>query len=216
MTMRRLAILLAVSTTAVLLVMVAVMTATGASQEAHEFYRPHAEYAAALLEHPGALRLLFALDVAFLVLYTAFFAAFADYLRALGRPFTRLALAAMIGTALLDIVEDHHILTMLGIAERGEPLSDTAIAIQQVISASKFTLSDISLVLFGLAIPRDTRLGLVFALFLTAGTLVTAVVGYAAPPAWREGIDASRGIGFLAGFALAIAWLRRAPEPGRS
>jgi hypothetical protein len=210
--MRQISLVLAIATMGVLAAMVAVMIATGASQEAHEFYRPHAEYAAALLERPGATRLLFGLDVAFLVLYTAFFAAFADYLHGLGRPFTRLALAALVGTAVLDIIEDHNILTMLGIAERGEPLSDATIALQQVISSTKFTVSYLALFLFGLAIPRGTRLGVVLAVFLTAGTLVGGVIAYGAPTSWRESIDASRGLGFLVGFALAIAWLRAQPR----
>ena len=211
--MRKLAILLAGASTAVLVVMVGITFATGATQELHEWYTTPDDYAQALLVHPGALRLIFGLDIAFLIFYTAFFAAFADYLRALGRPFVRLALAAMIGTALLDIVEDHHILTMLSMAEHGRPISDFEIAMQQVISSTKFSLSYLSLLLFGLAIPRDTVLGFVLALFLTVGNVATGVLGYAAPPAWREQLDGGRWIGFLIGFGLAAAWLNKSRDP---
>jgi len=193
--------------------MLRVTCATGATEELHEWYAAPDDYAQALLVHPGALRLLFGLDTAFLIFYTAFFAAFADHLRALGRPFVRLALAAMIGTALLDIVENHHILTMLGMAEHGRPISDFEIAMQQVISSTKFTLSYLSLLLFGLAIPRDTRLGIVLALFLTVGNVATGALGYAAPPAWREQLDGGRWIGFLIGFGLAAAWLHKSRDP---
>jgi hypothetical protein len=48
---------------------------------------------------------------------------------------------------------------------------------------------------------------------LVAGTLATGVLGYAAPPAWREQLDGGRWVGFLLGFALAAAWLRASPEP---
>jgi len=209
---RRIAIALAAASSAVLLAMVVVSLVTGASQEAHEWYQPPAAYAASLLARPGPLRLIFGLDIGFLVLYAAFFAALAGHLRALGRPFVTLALGAMLGTAVLDIVEDHHILTLLAVAEAGRPIDDGAIVFQQVLSATKFSISYLALVLFGLAVPRDTRLGVVLAVFLVAGTLISGVLGYAAPPAWREQLDGGRWIGFLLGFGLAAAWLRQAPD----
>jgi len=208
--MRKLAVALAAATGGVLVVMIAVTIVTGANQEAHEHYQVPLEYAKGLLEKPGPLRLVFALDVAFLVLYTAFFAAFAEHLRKLGAPFVRLALGAMIATAMLDVLEDHHILTLLARAEAGHALDDSSIALKAVISSCKFTLSYLSLVLFGLGIPRTTKLGWVLAAFLVIGTLVTAVVDYAAPPEWRHQLDGGRGVGFLVGFGLAVAWLRSA------
>lgn len=213
MTNRKLSILLAFATTGVLVVMVAVSLVTGATQEAHEHFATPASYALGLVEHGNALRIVMALDVAFLVLYTAFFAALAGYLRDRGRPFVMLALGAMVLTALLDIVEDHHIITMLDAAEHGVLPTVAAISFQATESATKFSVSFLSLVLFGLAVPRDTKLGLALALFLTVGTLITAVIGYAAPPEMQHGVDSSRWIGFLGGFVLAIAWLRTAPEP---
>src|SRR5688572_27493639 len=150
--MRKLALALAAATGVVLLSMIAVSLATGATQEAHEHYLTSIDYTAGLLEKPGATRLVFALDIAFLVLYTAFFTAFADVLRGLGAPFVRLALGAMIATAMLDIVEDHHILTLLARAESGQVIDDGAIAAQSVLSSCKFSVSYLSLFLFGLAI----------------------------------------------------------------
>jgi hypothetical protein len=212
---RRLALALAAASSAVLIAMVIVTMATGASQEAHEWYQPPVAYAASLLAHPGALRLVFGLDVGFLVLYTAFFAALADHLHRLGRPFVWLALGAMLATAALDIVEDHHILTLLAVAEAGRPIDDGAIVFQQVLSATKFSISYLALVVFGIAIPRTTRLGIVLAVFLIAGTLIAGVLGYAAPPAWRAQLDGGRWVGFLLGFVLAGAWLRTTPDDSR-
>jgi hypothetical protein len=192
--------------------MAAVSIATGASQEPHEHVRPSAEYTQALLAHAGALRVVFALDVAFLVLYTAFFAALAHHLRELDRPFVGLALGALVLTALLDIVENHHILALLSAAEQGRPAGDGAIAFQEALSSTKFSVSYVGLFLFGLAIPRTSRLAWALALFLTAGTIVTAVLGYAAPADARPLIELGRLIGFLVGFGLAGAWLRRPIE----
>ena len=210
---RRLALALAAATAAVLLVMGIVTLTTGVSQEAHEWYQPPSAYAQALLGHPGVLRLLFGLDIGFLVLYTAFFAALSDHLSRLGRPFVWLALGAIIATAVLDIVEDHHILSLLAVAESGRPIDDGAIVFQQTLSATKFSVSYLALVMFGLAVPRDTKLGIALAAFLIVGTLATGVLGYAAPPALRQQLEGGRWIGFLLGFALAAAWLLATPEP---
>jgi len=209
------ALALAAAASAVLISMIAVTMATGISQEPHEWYQPPEAYRAGLLDRPGALRLVFGLDIGFLVLYAAFFAALADHLARLGRPFVRLALAALLATAVLDIVEDHHILSLLAVAEAGRPIDDAALVFQQTLSASKFSLSYLGLVLFGLAIPRDTGSGIVLAVFLVAGTLISGVLGYAAPPAWRAQLDGGRGVGFLLGFVLAAAWLRTTPEAPR-
>lgn len=209
---RRLALALAGATSAVLIAMVIVTLATGAAQEPHEWYQPPAAYAQGLLARPGALRLVFGLDLGFLVLYSAFFAALADHLHQLGRPFVRLALGAMLATAVLDIVEDHHILALLAVAEAGRPIDDAAIVFQHVLSATKFSISYLALVLFGLAIPRTTRLGVALAAFLVVGTLISGMLGYAAPPAWRAQLDGGRWIGFLLGFVLAAGWLRTTPD----
>lgn len=210
--MRKLAMNLAGASAAVLVVMTVLSMATGASQEVHEHVMLPEAYAMSLLAHAGALRGLMALDIAFLVLYTCFFAALAAYLRERGQPFTQLALGCMIACALLDVIEDHHILAMLRAAELGELPSASHIAFQAVESATKFSASFASLVLFGIAVPRTTKLGWVLAAFLIVGTLASAIVGYAVSPAQDAAFDSGRWLGFLAGFALAIAWLWREPD----
>jgi len=206
--MRRLALVLAACSAAALVAMVIVSLATGATQELHEHYQPPELYAANLLAHAGGLRLIMGIDVAFLVLYTAFFATLARYLEAA----TGLGLGAIVVTAVLDIVEDHHILGLLALAEHGRPISDSSIVFQDVLSATKFTFSYAGFFLFGLAIPRTTRLAWALVVFLTAGTLATAVLGFAAPVEWRAALDGGRWIGFLGGLVLVGAWLRRAPD----
>jgi hypothetical protein len=210
--MRKLAMYLAGAAGAVLVVMTVLSLATGATQEVHEHLALPEAYAMNLLAHAGALRGLMALDIAFLILYTAFFAALAAYLHELGRPFVRLALGAMVACALLDVIEDHHILAMLRAAELGVLPSLNHIAFQSVESATKFSCSFASLVLFGIAIPRTTKLGWLLAAFLVVGTLASAIAGFAIGPAQEHAFDAGRWVGFLAGFALAIAWLWQQPD----
>ena len=139
--MRKLALNLGGCTAAVLVVMSIVSLATGATQEAHEHLVEPSAYAFGLVEHAQALRVVFALDIAFVILYTAFFAALAAYLRERGRPFVVLALGAMVLTALLDVIEDHHIVTMLDAAQRAIPPSAGDIAFQATESACKFSVS---------------------------------------------------------------------------
>jgi hypothetical protein len=212
MSSRKLAINLAGCTGAVLLVLVVVSLVTGATQEPHEHFALPEAYAISLLEHANALRIVFALDVAFLVLYTGFFAALAKYLAERGRPFVRIALGAMIGTAVLDIIEDHHIVSMLDAAEQGALPSQGAIGFQVVESATKFSVSYLSLFMFGLAIPRDTRLGVVLSAYLTAGTLLSAVFAYSMTQTAMHAFDQWRWLTFVGGFGLAIAWLLKSPE----
>jgi hypothetical protein len=209
MSNRKLAIVLALATSVVLIAMVITAMATGAAQEPHEHFMVPDVYAQSLLEHRGGLRMLMALDIAFLVLYTAFFTALARHLRSL---FAWLGLGAMIAVALLDIVEDHHIIAMLESVEHGSVPDAGSIAWQAAESATKFSISYLSLVLFGLAVPRTSKLAWVLALFLTVGTLASAIAGYAVPPEQQPAIESGRWIGFLAGFALAIAWLWREPD----
>jgi hypothetical protein len=212
MPMRKLALYLAGCTGAVLLVMVIVVFATGASQEVHEHVNLPEPYALGLLAHGKALRVLMALDVAFIVLYTAFFAAFARYLKLLGRPFVTLALGAMIGVALLDFVEDHHIISLLDYAENRVLPTASSLVFQSTLSSTKWSLSYLSLFMFGLAVPRTTRLGLVFSLFIGVGTLLSGVLGLALPPAQQASMESGRWIGFVVGFGLAIAWLLKAKD----
>jgi len=198
---------LAGCTGAVMIVMVIVSLATGATQEAHEHFAKPEVYAIGLLEHASALRAVFALDIAFVIVYTAFFATLSAYLVEIGRPLARIAFAAMALTALLDIVEDHHIVSLLDAAEQGVLPSAAAISFQVVESATKFSVSYVALFLYGLAIPRTTKLGWALALFLTVGTALNAIVGYSLPPSAMASFDGGRWVGFLIGLSLLIGTL---------
>src|SRR3954470_10231704 len=111
---------LAVAALACLAAMVTITLATGVSPEAFELARSPAAYAADLREHPSALRAMFGIDSAFLILYAALFIEFG---RRIAIPETRtmviIAVGALLATAVLDMIEDHHILAMLYGAEAG-------------------------------------------------------------------------------------------------
>ena len=204
---------LAAAAIACLVAMVAITLASGVSQETFEIVRAPSAYAADLRAHGGALRALFGVDSAFLVLYAAFFVGFA---RRLDRPdlriFVRLGLGFVLATAVLDMVEDQHIMAMLLGAQGGEQPGAGEIALQHTLSQVKFHLSYLGLFLLGLAVPRDTLAGVALALILTVGQTATGAVLFVAPAAMLPMMNLSRWIGFVLGFALALVVLRRLPR----
>ncbi|MCE9571833.1 MAG: hypothetical protein K8W52_01625 [Deltaproteobacteria bacterium] len=201
---------------ACLVAMFAVTLATGASQEQFELARPAAAYAADLQAHGTATRVVFAIDTVFLVLYSAFFLMFAQRV---ATPATRTMLAIAVGavllTAVLDMIEDHHILAMLGSTEAGAPPSAGEIAFQHTLSQVKFNVSYLGLFLFGLTVPRTRLAGTALALLLTIGTLVQGAWLYVAPLELQAIGSMGRWVGFIAGFALAIAVVR-SPDVARA
>jgi hypothetical protein len=123
------------------------------------------------------------------------------------------AIGAMLITAALDILEDHHILSLLSLVESGGQPSEGMMTAQQTISACKFTISTVGLVAFGLAIPRDRTIAWMLSTFLVVATLATLVIATAATSDMHPGLDAGRWIGFLAGLILTVFWLRSERDP---
>jgi len=198
-------IILALAAIGCLLAMIAVTLATGVSQETFEIVRSPAVYAADLVGHATAVRWLFGIDSAFLVLYAAFFVAFGRRIAtAETRTFVAIAIGALLLTALLDMVEDHHILAMLYGSELGSIPTAGELTFQHSLSQVKFNVSYLGTFFLGLAIPRGTIAGRILGLLLTVGTLVQSAWLYAAPVAMLPSGNLGRWIGFLAGFALAI------------
>ena len=215
MSSRKLALSLAYVAITMLVAMIAVSAATGATQEAHEYAMRPVDYAAALLAHPGATRLVFAIDLVFLVAYMLMFVALADHLLRRGAPryLVYVAGSALLLTGVLDIVEDHHILSLLSLTETGGVPSDGMLTTQQTLSACKFTISTLGLVAFGLAIPRDRIVAWALSAFLVVATVATTAIDTAAPADAHAALDAGRWVGFLAGFIVLAIWLRTERDP---
>jgi hypothetical protein len=201
---------LALAATATLIAMVAVTLVTGYSQETFEIFRDPAVYGADLHAHAGVVRLLFGLDSAFLILYAAFFIVFA---RRIVTPENRsllwIATGFIVLTALLDMLEDHSILSMLYGAENGNGPGPAHVTFQHVLSQFKFHVSYLGLFLFGLCIPRATVAGSALAILLTIGTLVQGAWLYAAPVTSLPAGNLGRWFGFIVGFGLAMSILRQ-------
>ena len=196
---------LGVATALALVAQIAVTLATGAAQEPLERVLAPAAYQAVLLAHPAALRVVFSIDSVFLVLYTAFFVQLARVLAPAGSPsagLARLAVVAMCATALLDAIENQHILSQLAAAEHGVTPSAAAIVAQATASQVKFHLSYFAIFLFGLVLPRGRALDRLLAASCLLVQLPLGVAAFVAPPPLEDALVFARWGFYLAGFLL--------------
>jgi hypothetical protein len=193
-----------------LLAMGVISLVAGVSQETFEIVRPPVAYGHMLRLHASAVRALFAIDSVFLVLYSAFFVVF---VRRIGtertRPWLTVALIFLLVTALLDMVEDHHILALLYAAEVGQAPSWEQLTFQHTVSAVKFNLSYAGLFLLGMGVPRETWAGVALSLLLTVGTVLQGAWLFAAPVGMLPSGNLGRHFGFILGFLLVIPLLTR-------
>ena len=186
--------------------MVVGIVSTGMSQDFFQSARPIEAHIARLTAGPlGAtgLRINLGLDNLFIVVYGAFFVFLAVRLRAVLDPWAgTVALAAILLTALLDAIENHHILMMLHSAERGMSLSTGESQIQMILSAVKFHSSYLATFLLAFGFLRLGGLGRAIAwalwLYVPLGVVISALPIEIAGP-WALG----RTCFFVAAFVLS-------------
>jgi hypothetical protein len=186
--------------------MVVGIVSTGMSQDFFQSARPIETHIARLTASPlGAtgLRINLGLDNLFIVVYGAFFVFLAVRLRAILDPWAgTVALAAILLTALLDAIENHHILMMLHAAERGMPLSTGESQIQMIVSAVKFHSSYLATFLLAFGFLRLGGLGRAIAwalwLYVPLGVVISVLPIEIAGP-WALG----RTCFFVAAFVLS-------------
>lgn len=202
--------LIAAGCLACVLAMGAIAVSMRVSQEEFEAVWPALDYAARLREVEPLLRVVMAIDTLFLALYSAFFVLF-PYVHREGAVtlLARLGAAAMLATAVLDMVEDHHILAMARTAALGAPVDLASIAWQQAESQVKFNVSYVGLLLLGLGLPRRDALERGFALSIALPLPLLGALMWAAPPSWSPMLSLVRLLFFVGGFAGALVVLSR-------
>lgn len=207
---RRLAMALALACILCLLAMTAITLTTGVSQEQLEVVRTIDDYRGRLVAGEPVLRVLMAIDTLFLALYAAFFVAFADVHRE-GRPTVavRIGVAALLAVAVLDVIEDHHILALARAAVLGESPSMGSILFQHVESQTKFAISYAGLIFLGIGLPRRDRVERAFALSLAGPLPVLGSVIWSLGPPVEAPLALVRAALFVSGFVGAIAILSR-------
>jgi hypothetical protein len=193
-------------------ILVGVAVVTGVSQEYFEGLHPLPEYTERITAAAPVLRLDFAVDNLFILAYGSFFVGLAIVLRrSVDHTLVNLALAAMLGTAVLDMVENHHIMAMADAAVLGIPLSEGEIRLQAVLSLVKFHFSCAGALLFAGAFPRNTALAR-WAIGLLLGYAFFGVLILTAPPQWLELLSLLRTAFFVFAFVLTSVFLWSFPE----
>jgi hypothetical protein len=174
--------LTAFATSACALILLALALATGGSQGLFQLYAPVPDYSALLLKRASVLRLDIGIDLLFIAAYLSFFVLMARQLLVSGadRLLVSIALGLVMMTALLDAIENAHILAMLRAVENGGGLSAGQILAQQVASQVKFQAAYYGMAGLGLLWPMRAGWGWIKALFilqLVAGLGIFVVAG---------------------------------------
>lgn len=149
-----------VYTFAVFLVGQAIGIATGgaASQEPLEFFRPSAEYQAALQSAGDGLRIMLAVDLFFMIGYGAAISLTAALFFRVAPVMAWSAGIGILAVLAADLAENLTMLLSLDQIEAGGVLEPARIAWQAGISGLKWFLAAITLVALSLILPRETLL----------------------------------------------------------
>jgi hypothetical protein len=193
--------------------LVGIAIATGVSQEYFEGQHPVPEYTKRIAAAVSALRLDFAIDNVFILAYGSFFVGLSIVLRRYAdASLVNLGLAAMLATAVLDMVENHHITAMADAAVLGLPLSEGEIRLQAILSLLKFHMSCFGALLLAAAFPRINTLSRWAVGFLLSYAFFGVLI-LSAPPAWLDLLALIRTVFFVIAFIVTAIAMWNFPEP---
>ncbi|MBV8124154.1 MAG: hypothetical protein JOY60_11305 [Burkholderiaceae bacterium] len=199
-TMKRTALIAA----GLVLLMIAVFVATGIGQDALQAFKPPEQYTQTLLRDPATLRGVIGVDNAFILFYGTCFLLLGRELMNVGsnRALAMAGTALLMTTAVLDMVENLHFLSMIAMAQSSLAISAGEIALQVWESLLKFHASYLGLFLLGLVMPARTP-----ALRLLAASLVyvqwpVGMLIYVGPESWTKPLIFVRLAFFLVGLLI--------------
>jgi hypothetical protein len=213
--LRRSTIMLGVLAGSLALVLLSLALATHGSQGMFQLNRPAAEYSALLLNRAAPLRIDLAVDFIYICVYAAFFVKLASVLPALRQqtgnehaPSVSSAVwvSALLATALLDALENTHILAMLSSAEHGVPIPQDAIVWQAVESQMKFLFSYFGLFLLSFYVPAESLFERGFAFVLRWVQAPVGIAIFVLPLEAAKPFYLARALFFILGF-WSMAWI---------
>lgn len=195
------------------LAMLMIFAITGVGQDPLQALHSREAYAALLLSNPPVLRAVLAIDNLFVALYLSTFIAAGLILVQGGanRGLVWIAVGLIGLTGFLDLLENLHFLTLIGLAERGLELHPLEIKAQVMESLLKFHISYVGLFLFGSALPLERPLGRLLARLSWFVQLPVGIAIYVVPPALALPLVFVRFSYFLAGLLLLARIFGRAP-----
>lgn len=202
---------------AVLLAILCALTlATGVTQQWFESFHPEGAYAARLVHDGAWLRVIVALDDAFIAAYVSASVLLGMRLGRMG-PIPLLVIAGGVAGGVLDLEENHHLLAMLRMAEADVAIPVADLMHRATLSPLKWMLGHLAFVLAGIGLHGKDPLTRVFRFSLLAVQLpIGALAWTVTSPGWATALQWARYVSFLAGFAT-LAWLSRSrSEPGNA
>ena len=197
-----------------LLLILCLMTAlSGVSQQSFEWVAPAEEYGRRLVHDGPWLRWIIAVDDLFVAAYVLATVLLAERLhRERGRLLPTAIAVAGVTAGVLDVIENHDLLTMLRWVETGGTLDDASIVARSVLSQTKWLLGHLAFVAVGVLWRGRTPADRV---------LIASLIGFQLPvgalcwtledPSSLAALIWIRYGAFLAGFGT-LAWLTRVSD----
>jgi hypothetical protein len=190
----------------------ALTLATGVSQQWFEWVRPPAAYATRLVRDAQALRAIIALDDVFIAAYVASAVLFVRFLSEPARePLHAVAVGFSVAAGVLDLAENHHLLSLLTLAEAGLPVPVEDILLRSQLSQLKWMLGHVAFAFLGLTLTTEAPLVRQLRIALVYVQLPLGAITWAAPfGPWLPALVWLRYGALISGFA-AVAWLASRP-----
>ncbi|OZG71351.1 hypothetical protein BTA51_20595 [Hahella sp. CCB-MM4] len=191
-----------------LISMIGISLVTGVSQQTFEWFMPPSAYAAQLIEGAGPLRTIIGLDNIFIACYSMTVFLLVQVLwQHHARNLLLLVLVSGLAGGVLDFLENHHILSMLTMAEMNEPLNAQDIQWQMVFSMLKWHLAYFAFFALAFTIRPSNKFERLFRWSLVLIQLPVGVFYYVeAPTPMGEVLFYWRYLNLVSGF-LVFAYL---------
>lgn len=190
----------------------ALTLATGVSQQWFEWVRTPDAYATRLLHDAMTLRAIIALDDVFIAAYVASAVLFVRFLGEPARePLHAVAVGFSVAAGVLDLTENHHLLSLLTLVEAGLPVPVEDIVLRSQLSQLKWMLGHVAFAFLGLTLSLETPLARLLRVALVYVQLPLGALTWAAPfGPWLPALVWLRYGALISGFA-AVAWLASRP-----
>jgi hypothetical protein len=211
---------LAAASTLCLLAMLGISWSTGLNVQHFEHVSTPTFWAESFLAHAQPLRWLTVFDDVFVACYVGTTLLLVQRLRAEAPNGARMhalgpwVVAAAVAVGLLDLVENHHVLSLLHAVEQGQPIDHDTLVAREWLSSVKWLLGHVAFCLLGVALWFDTWPWRLFRVSLIAWQLPVgaAALALASTSGLGEALGWLKLLNVLGGF-LALATL---PWPDHS
>jgi hypothetical protein len=204
---------LSLAAASVLALMLLVGIFGSANQQHFEAVLPVPVYTRDLLAHAAPLRAILTLDACFIALYVSTSLLVARLLITDESVLLLyLSIGLVLAAALLDLLENHHIATMLSMAEQGLPISASEISAQAIASMLKWHLGYLAFFVLGLALDPRTQAEAWLRAALMFVQLPVGALYYLVPASLQPVFLWLRYLNLLTGF-LAFALVLRDERP---